>query len=75
LTWSKDRKHLDQARNQLAWEQVEPTASRSQSPGRPCAAVCTRRITCVDALATLAREGGGRRSLLHGCYTSTCDTG
>jgi hypothetical protein len=41
---------------------------RSQSPGRPCAAVCASRITCADAVAKLARDRCCRGSLLHGCY-------
>jgi hypothetical protein len=53
----------------------EPTAPRSQSPGRPCAAVCACRITCANAVAKLARDGCGRRSLLHGCYTDDLDGG
>ena len=42
--------------------------SRSQSLGKPCVVVYRRRITCADAVATLAHDGCRRRSLLHGCY-------
>jgi hypothetical protein len=46
---------------------------RSQSLGRRCAMVCARRITCVNVVATLARNGCRLRSLLHGCYTVGLD--
>jgi hypothetical protein len=49
---------------------VEPTAPRSQSPGRPCEVVCARWITWADAVAKLVRDGCRRTSLLHGCYTA-----
>jgi len=32
-------------------------APRSQSLGNLCAVMCTRRITCVDALAKLVSDG------------------
>jgi hypothetical protein len=37
--------------------------------------VSSRRITCADAWAKLARDGWRRRSLLHGCYTIDLDVG
>jgi len=43
--------------------------SRAESLGRPYAVVWARRISCVDAVPTLAGDGCRRRSLLHGCYT------
>ncbi len=48
-------------------------APRSQSLGRSCVLVCGRRLTCVDAVAKLARDGCRRRSLLHDCYTVDLD--
>ena len=53
----------------------EPTAPRSQSLGRPCAVVCTGRITCADVVVKLARDGCRRKPLLHGCYTVDLDAG
>src|SRR3712207_2462981 len=44
-------------------------APRSQSLGRSCAVVCTKQLPCADAVAKRARDGGRRKSLLHGCYT------
>lgn len=47
---------------------------RSQSLGRPCAGLCAGWITCADAVATFARNGGVRRSLLQDCYMDVGDT-
>jgi hypothetical protein len=46
---------------------------RSQSLGRPCVAVWTRRTTCADVVVKLAGDGCGWWSLLHDCYTVNVD--
>jgi len=53
----------------------EPTAPRSQSLGRPCAVVCTRRIICADPVVRLAFDGFRWGALLQGCYTVKLDMG
>src|SRR5947209_8664780 len=51
------------------------TIPRSQSHGRPCAVMCTRRITCADAVVKRAFDGSCWRSLLQSCYTVELGTG
>jgi hypothetical protein len=42
----------------------------SQSQGRPCGVMGTRRITCADVVAKYAGDGWRWWSLLHhDCYT------